>query len=275
MPLSKQIMVSAAEKPRQPKCTRCRYHGIIVPQKGHMKRCPFLKCGCCKCNLVTERTRIATLQRNLKRAENAVIRIKSQNKQQRPCDHTAVSLRNPADEGACAFSATDGDVGLSEVAEAPLDLRCKPAAGREHVAGLDSRCVLPFPSSEGWCTSFSAPYISELGQPVPLPFIHFPFGVPSYCLSSYVPCPNVMLSVPWLPPVPAGLCEDGLQGPLILPQIQQGAVHHSPPPEPGPPAESRKVFFTLQPPPLQEELMPVKHPQPPAKHEETNIAELD
>nr|XP_020452986.1 uncharacterized protein LOC109958588 isoform X2 [Monopterus albus] len=120
-----------------------------------------------------------------------------------------------------------------------------------------------------------APYISELGQPVPLPFIHFPFGVPSYCLSSYVPCPNVMLSVPWLPPVPAGLCEDGLQGPLILPQIQQGAVHHSPPPEPGPPAESRKVFFTLQPPPLQEELMPVKHPQPPAKHEETNIAELD
>uniref|UniRef100_A0A665TN20 DM domain-containing protein n=1 Tax=Echeneis naucrates TaxID=173247 RepID=A0A665TN20_ECHNA len=56
--------------PRRPKCSRCRHHGIVVPQKGHLKTCPFLGCLCWKCRLVSQRTRIATLQRHLKKAQN-------------------------------------------------------------------------------------------------------------------------------------------------------------------------------------------------------------
>uniref|UniRef100_A0A3Q3X1M3 DM domain-containing protein n=1 Tax=Mola mola TaxID=94237 RepID=A0A3Q3X1M3_MOLML len=52
--------------PPGPKCTRCRHHGLVVPLKGHKKRCPYLSCGCWKCGLITERTRIATLQRHLR-----------------------------------------------------------------------------------------------------------------------------------------------------------------------------------------------------------------
>ncbi|XP_069572808.1 doublesex- and mab-3-related transcription factor 1-like [Brachyistius frenatus] len=52
-----------AERPRQPKCSRCRNHGVIIPLKGHTKSCPFVRCECWKCGLVTERTRITGLQR--------------------------------------------------------------------------------------------------------------------------------------------------------------------------------------------------------------------
>uniref|UniRef100_A0AAV2K301 DM domain-containing protein n=1 Tax=Knipowitschia caucasica TaxID=637954 RepID=A0AAV2K301_KNICA len=55
------------ETPRQPKCTRCRHHGLVVPQKGHAKKCPFSRCCCWKCRLITERTRINAMQRQLER----------------------------------------------------------------------------------------------------------------------------------------------------------------------------------------------------------------
>lgn len=155
MSLSKeQLTVAAAEQSRRPKCSRCRHHGIIIPQKGHMKYCPFLKCDCWKCYLITQRTRITTLQRNLK---------KGQNKEQRP----GVSAVKPAAEGTCSASAPEGGArpsatsglmcpssgGAPERAAAttawsPLDLRRRPAAGGESVAGLDSRNMLPFASSE-------------------------------------------------------------------------------------------------------------------------------
>ncbi|KAI4818177.1 hypothetical protein KUCAC02_011536 [Chaenocephalus aceratus] len=49
MSLSKEHLPVASTAGRQPKCTRCRHHGIIVPQKGHVKSCPFVTCECWKC----------------------------------------------------------------------------------------------------------------------------------------------------------------------------------------------------------------------------------
>ncbi len=174
MSLSKeQLTVAETEQPRRPKCSRCRHHGIIVPQKGHMKYCPFLKCDCWKCYLITQRTRITALQRNLKKA---------QNKEQRPsCAQPGVGVGKPAAEGTCSASAPEGGArpsatsglmcppsgGAPERAAAtttnttttawsPLDLRSRPAAGGESAAGLDSRNMLPFASSEeGSCSSLS------------------------------------------------------------------------------------------------------------------------
>ncbi|XP_070777555.1 doublesex- and mab-3-related transcription factor 1Y-like [Enoplosus armatus] len=272
MSLSKeQLMVAAGEQPLQPKCTRCRHHGIIVPQRGHIKYCPFLKCDCWKCYLVTQRTRITALRRNLKRTQ-----------EQRPCAHTGV-VTPAAVEGTCCASAPDGGArpsatsgltcpssgGGPEPAAAtaswsPLDLRSRP--------GLESRKVLPSASSEeGPCKPFSPPYFSEFGQTAPLPVIHFPFWMPGHYPSSYAPCPNFLLNMPWLPPVPAGLYNNGLCGPLMPPHFQPGTVRYPPPPEPGPAADGRQVLFTL-PEPFHEEVM-LRQP-PLSKNPEQDTEEL-
>uniref|UniRef100_A0A3Q1IRE1 DM domain-containing protein n=1 Tax=Anabas testudineus TaxID=64144 RepID=A0A3Q1IRE1_ANATE len=120
--------------PRQPKCTRCRHHGIVVPQKGHMKLCPFLKCACWRCLLITERTRITALQRNLRRAEEN----KPQTKAKRPRDSEA----RPAAPGASSRPLANGDPGSVVTSErSPLDLRCGPA-------GSDRTTVLTCPPTE-------------------------------------------------------------------------------------------------------------------------------
>ncbi|KAA8586220.1 hypothetical protein FQN60_007789 [Etheostoma spectabile] len=243
---------------RQPKCTRCRHHGIIVLKKGHMKYCPFLKCECWKCHLITQRTRITALQRNPKKElNNAEIKEKG------PGVHTGVSVVKPAADGTCSASApdvslrpsassgvmclpSDGAPERAATVRSPLDLRIRPAAGGANVTGLDIRKGLPFTSSQ------------------------YP--------SSYAPCPNLLFNMPWLPPVPAGLINDSLRGPLMFPHFQSHAVHYPPPPEPVPPADCRPVFFTLQPPPelFQEELISRQHPQPPlSKHTEQVIDVVD
>uniref|UniRef100_A0A3B4UA34 DM domain-containing protein n=1 Tax=Seriola dumerili TaxID=41447 RepID=A0A3B4UA34_SERDU len=112
MSLSKEELTvataaAAAEEPepRRPKCTRCRHHGIIVPQKGHMKYCPFLKCDCWKCYLITQRTQIATLQRNLKKAES---KPHEKQQQQRTSAPHCFSGRKPAAQGTPSASGPDG-----------------------------------------------------------------------------------------------------------------------------------------------------------------------
>ncbi|XP_045913983.1 doublesex- and mab-3-related transcription factor 1Y-like [Micropterus dolomieu] len=270
MSLSKEQGMVA---PRQPKCTRCRHHGIIVPQKGHIKYCPFLKCDCWKCYLITQRTRITALQRNLKR---------TQNKEQRACGH-------PAAEGTCCASAPDGGAspsatsgltcppsgGAQESAAntnwSPLDLRIKPAEEGENVAALDSREVLPFASSEeGPSTPFNAPYFGEYRQTSPLPFIHYPVRMSGPHPSSCAPCANVLFRMPWLPPVPAGLYNNSLCGPLMFPHFQSGAVQYPPPPNPA--ADCGTVFFTV-PEPFQDELM---SRQPPLSEQtQQDIQQLD
>ncbi|XP_034748163.1 doublesex- and mab-3-related transcription factor B1-like [Etheostoma cragini] len=278
---------------RQPKCTRCRHHGIIVLKKGHMKYCPFLKCECWKCHLITQRTRITALQRNPKKKLN-----NPEIKEKRHGVHTSVSVGKQAGDGTWSASApdvsvrpsvssgvmclpSDGAPERTATVRSPVDLRIRPAAGGANVTGLDLRKGLPFTSSEEKpcnVTTFNTPYFGEFGQNAHLPVLHFPFTMSGQYPSSYAPCPNLLFNMPWLPPVPAGLLNDGLHGPLMFPHFQSHAVHYPPPPEPVPPADCRPVFFTLQPPPdlFQEELISRQQPQPPlSKHTEQDIDVLD
>ncbi|XP_068432520.1 doublesex- and mab-3-related transcription factor B1-like [Clinocottus analis] len=274
MSLSKdQMTVSASEDLRKPKCTRCRHHGIIVPQKGHIKFCPFLKCDCWKCCLITQRTRLTAVQRSLKKAP-----VQPQRIEQRP----AVSAGNPATEGAWSTGARGNDAGLSAAfgGRGPptegAPERCAatglslPAAGGQASAGPDG-------GKEGTGTRFNAPYLGELGQAAPLPVFHVPWmtGYPG----GYGPCPNLLLNMPWLAPVAPGLYNNGFRGPLMFPHFQPAALHYPPPPEPGPVADCRPVFF-LRPLPLSE---PAREepmswplpPSPPSKHSEPDVEKLD
>ncbi|XP_059206751.1 doublesex- and mab-3-related transcription factor B1-like [Centropristis striata] len=285
MSMSKEQTTVDAEPPRRPKCTRCRHHGIIVPQKGHMKSCPFLKCDCWKCYLITQRTQLTALQRNLRKAHK-----NSPNKERafRAGVRTAEGDSTSPDPGS-RQAATFGPMSpLSDGAperdapfpRSPLDLRSKASREGETAARMDGGQVRPFASSEeAPCPRFNGLYFGECGQSAPLPFIHFPFRMSSHHPSSFAPCPNPLLNIPWFPPTPAGLYSNGLPGPLMLSQLRPHAVHYPPPGEPAPPADCRQVFFTLQPPrlpePLQEELMYRQHQQPPLnKQTDQDMEEL-
>lgn len=178
---SKKQNLTAAPpaQPRQPKCARCRNHGILVPQKGHRRHCPFVSCSCWKCSLITQRTKVMALQRKLKRS----------GKGGQPClDARAGGMRpegsgrlctltpdpRPAEDDGAPQSATPGlmcpqlgggaDWGsYSEPrgvttqhtprAAGPSghpDLQISPAAGGEHVAGVDDRQDRPVESREHW-----------------------------------------------------------------------------------------------------------------------------
>ncbi len=141
MSLSKPIERQA---PR-PKCCRCRHHGIIVPQKGHGKSCPFLKCDCCRCNLITQRTELTAMLRNLRKAQN-----KPQNTEQRP---GATTVENRAADESFSIPAPDGGARRSvtsppltklptEGAWYPADLRSRPAGEREAAAASEGGKVL-------------------------------------------------------------------------------------------------------------------------------------
>ncbi|KAA0718885.1 Doublesex- and mab-3-related transcription factor B1 [Triplophysa tibetana] len=58
--------VAAGKVARNPKCARCRNHGLVVPLKGHSGQCQFKTCVCWKCSLIAERTKILASQRRIK-----------------------------------------------------------------------------------------------------------------------------------------------------------------------------------------------------------------
>ncbi|CAI5691361.1 doublesex and mab-3 related transcription factor 1 [Oreochromis niloticus] len=221
----------------KPKCARCRHHGIIVPKKGHTKVCPFLKCQCWKCYLIMERTKIAALQREMKRAM----------KEPRP------GARRVNERGEKAFGTSNPDGGAPSTSEpmcpppgggpersSPADPRSRPEAGGQPESGCrDSRDVLPSASD--------SPFFSEFGQMARLPLVHFPVSMPGYLPSSISSPSHQFLPNMWLPPVPIGYL-------------------YPPPLQPGPPADCRGAFFTHQPLPetFKEELVSRQHPPPPA-----------
>lgn len=124
----------AAEQPPGPKCNRCRHHGIIARLKGHAKRCPFLGCCCWKCDLITQRTQITTLQRG----------TNSQSRNRGPV-RKGTSGALAADAVAPQPSTFGHQPGETP---GPLDLRTGPAAGGDGVIARGGGGLL-LPSREG------------------------------------------------------------------------------------------------------------------------------
>ncbi|XP_062291390.1 epiplakin [Scomber scombrus] len=170
MSLSKeQLTAAATELPRRPKCTRCRHHGIVVPQKGHMKFCPFVDCDCWKCYLIKQRTRLTALQRNLNRPQN-----KPQKKEQRAGASGVKPAGERTPEGSTA--ALMGDAPPLAPERPSLAEGWSSAAGGERVASLS----LPANTAEeGPCSPFSPPWLPSMpagyndGLRGPLTFPHF------------------------------------------------------------------------------------------------------
>ncbi|XP_037329518.2 doublesex- and mab-3-related transcription factor B1-like [Pungitius pungitius] len=261
MSLSKEHPTGASPDPlRVPKCTRCRHHGTIVPQKGHIRSCPFRACGCWKCCLITERTRVTALQRRMKKAPN------DPQNNERQLDVRTVK---PAARGSRAAPAPREDAPLPAAfrmqrAAAPQrsrrDSPSRSPPGGERSGGSDSGGqVVPFATREvGPRIDFG-----EFGQAAALPVLHVPWML-GYRGDYAPPRPNILLNAPWLRPLPAGLCSYGHRGPPMFPLLQPPAPHYPMPPVTWP------ILFEYQPP--REQPTPWQPPPSPAsKHTEPDV----
>jgi hypothetical protein len=65
--IDEKIEEERAPKPREPKCTKCRNHGLILPKKNHKGRCHFEQCQCPKCRIIDERREVLKEQVRIRR----------------------------------------------------------------------------------------------------------------------------------------------------------------------------------------------------------------
>jgi hypothetical protein len=65
--IDEKIEEERAPKPREPKCAKCRNHGLIVLKKNHKGRCRFEQCHCPKCRIIDERREVLKEQVRIRR----------------------------------------------------------------------------------------------------------------------------------------------------------------------------------------------------------------
>lgn len=84
-------------------------------------------------------------------------------------------------------------------------------------------CQPLFPSSMVFaCSDFNVQTVSTflpVSEVTPLPVIHFPLRVPFY-INGCATCQKILLSMPYLPPVPAQMYNDGFLRPGTFPDFQ-------------------------------------------------------
>ncbi|KAG7500231.1 doublesex-and mab-3-related transcription factor B1-like [Solea senegalensis] len=205
--------MSVSKPRRQLKCSRCRHHGFVVPQKGHVRLCPFLQCGCWKCQLITQRTRLTVQQRNLSRVRRPGPPAAEDTSSTGP---SPAQMLRPRAAEAAERSADTGDH--------PLDLRRKPEAGAEIPE------MLTFTSTQLPSTFNGLPPPPFPPRPPrpPLPPPPPPSPPPSHPVivcglvghfPSYYLCPHC--DRPWLPPA-------GVNNTALCENVQQRAVQHQP-----------------------------------------------
>ncbi|KAK7907004.1 hypothetical protein WMY93_015616 [Mugilogobius chulae] len=188
------VRLRMSEVQRQPKCTRCRHHGLVVPQKGHAKKCPFVQCTCWKCNLITERTLINAKQRILNRETDG----QRQAHTEAPQTPSAAPINPRA-------RAQGPDKAEAEEA--------KPVSRSAETGDPESAACDPPPPSP------NPLYWGDFGPP-PLPLLRIPVRVSS----GFPHFSNFIVNMPWSP-VPPGLYEGSLS-PLLMPAYPPAAVYH-------------------------------------------------
>ncbi|XP_034017302.1 doublesex- and mab-3-related transcription factor B1-like [Thalassophryne amazonica] len=245
MALSKEPNLTVSDEPRRPKCTRCRHHGLLVPQKGHAKRCPFLRCSCWRCHLVAERTRLAALRRDMRREE------------ERPSGGSAVIPAPPLTPGTCGAATPPGGARPPPPAsrvrpaagwtsggdtDGPLDLRTKAA---EAPGGSE---LLPSgPTTEP--SAFNPGSFGERWQSGLLSTVSVPFGGSAHYGSSFPSHANPLSNVSYFPliPPPDGFSDNGHHRGLMLSCVLPDVVLYPPPPGPRHPADYRWLFVSFHP----------------------------
>ncbi|XP_047200177.1 doublesex- and mab-3-related transcription factor B1 [Hippoglossus stenolepis] len=170
---------------RERKCPRCRFHGIMVPQRNHTRTCPFLQCDCWRCLQVTASTRVRAPQPS-----------RPQDQEQRPGGPG--SAAPPAEAPPSATSPGPG----------ALDLRCRAAGGEGRVARLERSEEPPLTST----AAFNAPFFNEMLE-IPPQFLPLPVLMPVYYPDTFAPYPTFFCTPLWVTPVPAAFFNSGLLGP--------------------------------------------------------------
>lgn len=144
MPQNDQV---AAEKAaRNPKCARCRNHGLVVPLKGHSGKCQFRPCVCWKCSLIAERTKILASQR----------RIKTGNVKESPSDDRPKPSRSVGKTVAAAVNETTTGGNCESHTNARQESIIKTPVQRADIDGktyteLQAPVTGPVSATAGYC----------------------------------------------------------------------------------------------------------------------------